>query len=71
MLSGSSNSSNLGKYTVIIDGTNFMVASESSLGVRTTIWPGFTFSENDVFDGFTYVIQWDFAMVSLIVEPAQ
>ena len=29
------------------------------------------FSENDVFDGFAHVIYWDFAMVSLIVEPAQ
>ena len=29
------------------------------------------FSENDVFDGSAYVIHWDFAMVSLIVEPAQ
>ena len=29
------------------------------------------FSENDVFDGFAYVIYWDFAMVSLILEPAQ
>ena len=29
------------------------------------------FSENDVFDGFAYVIYWDFAMVSLIVELAQ
>ena len=33
----------LGKYTVIIDGTNFMAASENSLGVWTTIWPDFTF----------------------------
>ena len=29
------------------------------------------FSENDVFDGSAYVIHWDFAMVSLIVAPAQ
>ena len=29
------------------------------------------FSENDVFDGFASVIDLDFAMVSLIVEPAQ
>ena len=43
MLSGSTISSDLGKYTVIIDGTNFMAASENSLGVWTTIWPDFTF----------------------------
>ena len=29
------------------------------------------FSENDVFDGSAYVIHWDFAMVFVIVEPAQ
>ena len=29
----------------------------------------FYFSENDVFDGSAYVIHWDLAMVSLIVEP--
>ena len=29
------------------------------------------FSENDVFDGSAYVIHWDFAMVSHIVEPEQ
>ena len=28
------------KYTVIIDGKNFMAASKNSLGVWTTIWPG-------------------------------
>ena len=33
MLSGSTISSNLGKYSVIIDGTNFIVASENSLDV--------------------------------------
>ena len=33
--------SNLGKYTVIIDHSNFMAASENSLGVWTTIWPDF------------------------------
>ena len=43
MLSGSTISSNLGNYAVIIDGTNFMAASENSLGVWTTIWPNFTF----------------------------
>ena len=31
----------------------------------------FHFSENDDFDGFAYVIHWDFAMMSFIVEPAQ
>ena len=29
------------------------------------------FSEKDVFDGSAYAIHWDFAMVFLIVEPAQ
>ena len=43
MLSGSTISSDLGKYTVIIDDTNLMAASENSLGVWTTIWPDFTF----------------------------
>ena len=43
MLSGSTISSDLGKYTVTIDDTNFMAASENSLGVWTTIWPDFTF----------------------------
>ena len=42
MLSGSTISSDLGKYTVIIDGTNFMAASEFFWGVWTTIWPDFT-----------------------------
>ena len=43
MLSDSTISSDLGKYKVIIDGTNFMAASENYLGVWTTIWPDFTF----------------------------
>ena len=43
MLSGSTTSSDLGKYTVIIDYTNFLAASENSLVVWTTIWPEFTF----------------------------
>ena len=43
MLPGSTISSDLGKYTVIIDDTNFMAASENSLGVWTTSWPEFTF----------------------------
>ena len=59
MLSGSTISSDLGKYTAIIDGTNFMAASENYLG------------ENDVFDGSAYVIHSEFATLSLIVEPAQ
>ena len=33
----------LGKYTIILDSTNFMAASENSLSVWTTIWPDFTF----------------------------
>ena len=45
MLSGSTISSDLGKYTVIIDSINFMAASENYLGVWTTIWPDFTFRE--------------------------
>ena len=45
MLSGSTILSDLGKYTVIIDSTNFMAASENSLGVWTTIWPDFTFQK--------------------------
>ena len=43
MLSGSTVSSDLGKYTTIIDDANFMAASENSLGVWTTIWSEFTF----------------------------
>ena len=43
MLSCSTISSDLSKYTVIIDGTNFMGASENFLGVWSTIWPDFTF----------------------------
>ena len=39
MLSGSTISSDLGKDTVTIDDTNFMAASENSLGTWTTIWP--------------------------------
>ena len=46
MLSGSTISSDLGKYTVIIDYTNFMAASENYLGVWTTIWPEFTFRKS-------------------------
>ena len=59
MLSGPTISSDLGKYTVVIDGTNFMAASENYLG------------ENHLFDGFAYVIHSEFATLSLIVEPAQ
>ena len=43
MLAGSTISSDVGKYTVITDGTNFMSASENYLGVWTTIWTDFTF----------------------------
>ena len=42
MLPGSTISSDLGKYRVIIDSTNFMATSEDFLGVWTTIWPDFT-----------------------------
>ena len=42
-LSGSTISSDLGKCTVILDGTNFMAAWENSLGVWTTIWHDFNF----------------------------
>ena len=42
-LSGSTISSDLGKYTVILDGTNFMAAWQNSLGVWTTIWRDFNF----------------------------
>ena len=45
MLSDSTISSDLGKYTVIIDGPNFMAASENYLGVWTTIWSDFTFQK--------------------------
>ena len=45
MLSGSNISSDLGKYTIIIDSTSFMAASENSLGVWATIWPEFTFQK--------------------------
>ena len=43
ILSGSTISSDLAMYTVTIDGENFIVASEHSLGVWTIIWPDFTF----------------------------
>ena len=42
-LSGSTISSDLGKYTVILDGTNFMAAWQNSLGEWTTIWRDFNF----------------------------
>ena len=72
MLSSSTISSDIGKYTVIIDDTNFMTASENSLGVWATIWPDFLyFSKNDDFDCFAFILYCDFVMVSLIVEPAQ
>ena len=43
VLSGSTISSDLGKYAEIIDGKNFMAVSEKYLGVWTTILPDFTF----------------------------
>ena len=43
MLSGSTISFDLGKYTVIIDGTNFMATPENSLGLWTTVWLDFNF----------------------------
>ena len=43
MLLGSTISFDLGKYTIIIDDTNFMAASENYLCVWTTVWPEFTF----------------------------
>ena len=70
MLSGSTVSSDLGSYTVIIDDTNLMPASENSLGVSTTIWPDLTF--------WKITFWWvrlrhplGLCMVSFIVEPAQ
>ena len=42
-ITGSTISSDLGKYTGIKDGTNFMSPPESYLGVWTTKWPDFTF----------------------------
>ena len=42
-ITGSTISSDLGKYTGIIHGTNFMSPPESYLGVWTTKWPDFTF----------------------------
>ena len=45
MLSGSTISSDLGKYTIIKDDKNFMAASENSLGVWTIICAEFTFRE--------------------------
>ena len=71
MLSGSTISSDLGKYTVIIDDTNLMAGSENSLGVWTTIWPDFTFQKMTFLIVSPMSSIEDFAMVSLIVEPAQ
>ena len=42
MLPGSTISSDLGKYALIIDGASFIAAS-GNCGVWTTIWPDFTF----------------------------
>ena len=71
MLSGSNIWSDLGKYTVIIDDTNLMAASENFLGKWAHNLAWVYFSENDVFDGSAYIIHWNLAMVSVIVEPAQ
>ena len=71
MLSGSTISSDLGKYTVIIDDTNLMAGSENSLGVWTTIWSDFTFQKMTFLIVSPMSFIEDFAMVSLIVEPAQ
>ena len=43
ILSDSTISSDFGKYTVIIDDTNFMAGSENYLSGSTRIWPDFTF----------------------------
>ena len=45
MFSGSTISSDLGKYTVIIDDTNLMAASENYLGVGTATWSDSTFQK--------------------------
>ena len=71
MLLGWTVSSDLGNYTVMIDDTNFVAASENVLRVCTTIWPDFTLRQMTFFGGSDNVTHWDFAMVSLIVEPAQ
>ena len=68
ILAGSTISSDVGKYTVITDGTNFMSASENYLD-HNLAW--LYFSENDIFHGSAYVIHWDFAMMFLIAEPGQ
>ena len=72
MLSGSTISSDLSKYRVIIDGTNFMAGSiRKFFGCMDHNQPWLYFSENDGFDGCACIIHWDFALVSLIAEPAQ
>ena len=74
MLPGSTISSGLGKYTRIIwhkfNGsiTDLMTAFFGCMD-HNLAW--LYFLENDVFNGFAYVIHCDFTMVSLIVEPAQ
>ena len=45
ILSGSTTSSDLGKYIVTIDGTNLTAPSENSSGVWTTTLPDFTFQK--------------------------
>ena len=74
MLPGSTISSGLGKYTRIIwhkfNGsiTDLMTAFFGCMD-HNLAW--LYFLENDVFNGSAYVMHWDFAMVSLIVEPVQ
>ena len=70
IFSPSTISFDLGKYTVITNSTNFMAGSENFLGYGPKSALTLLFG-NEVFDGFAYVIHWKFAMVSLIVEPAQ
>ena len=70
MLSGSTISSDLGKYTVIIDGT-FHGSIRKFFGCMDHNLAWLYFSENNVIDGSVYVIHWDFAMVWLIVESVQ
>ena len=69
MLSDSTISSDLGKYTVIIDGTNFMAASKKSFGLWFTIWLDFTFWKMTFLMALPTPCIWNF--VPLIVEPAQ
>ena len=69
MLSDSTISSDLGKYTVIIDGTNFMASSKNYFGLWSTIWLDFTFWKMTFSMALPTPYIWNF--VSVIVEPAQ